>query len=203
MDRFERRKQRSKEDILRAAEELFSRFGVDRVSVNDIAEQAGVSQATVYNNFGTKEELVSDYRKTMANRIADRFRDILVWKKSFIEKFQGFLQSWIDFTDKYRLETAGRESPDDPAHRKSPSLFAQEIEKALLEFIEDGKKQGQIDPKLSNEAVTAYMQFFQEGLSAHPEIQNKLSRNPRLKQDLLSLFMYGINGKCALPTNYR
>jgi hypothetical protein len=44
MDGFERRKARSKEDILRAAEELFSRFGADKVSINDIARKARVSQ---------------------------------------------------------------------------------------------------------------------------------------------------------------
>jgi len=45
MDGFARRKEQSKEDIRRAAEELFSRFGADKVSVNDIARKAGVSQA--------------------------------------------------------------------------------------------------------------------------------------------------------------
>jgi DNA-binding transcriptional regulator YbjK len=49
MNGFERRKEQSREDIRRAAEQLFSRFGTDRVSVNDIAREAGVSQATIYN----------------------------------------------------------------------------------------------------------------------------------------------------------
>ena len=76
MDGFERRKEQSKEDIRRAAEELFSRFGADKVSVNDIARKAGVSQATIYNNFGSKDELVHDYRKSIVDGIAGRFREI-------------------------------------------------------------------------------------------------------------------------------
>ena len=67
----------------------FFPFGADKVSVNDIARKAGVSQATIYNNFGSKEELVHDYRKSIVSGIASRFREILVWKKSFIEKFEG------------------------------------------------------------------------------------------------------------------
>ena len=67
MDGFERRKEQSKEDIRRAAEELFSRFGAEKVSVNDIARKAGVSQATIYNNFGSKDELVHDYRKSIVS----------------------------------------------------------------------------------------------------------------------------------------
>jgi AcrR family transcriptional regulator len=200
LDRFERRKEKSKDDIRRAAEELFPRFGIDKVSINDIADRAGVSQATVYNNFGSKEELVSDYRKTINNKIAERFHDILVWKKSYFEKFQGFLQSWIDFADKYRVETASRGSRGESEDNRSRSILSQEIEKALLEFIEEGKKQGHIDPELSDEAIMVYMKFFQEGISAHPEIQKKLNHDPELTQDLLFLFMYGVNGKCNPAT---
>ena len=88
MDGFERRKEQSKEDIRRAAEELFSRFGADKVSINDIARKAGVSQATIYNNFGSKEDLVHDYRQGAVATVASSFREILVWKKSWVEKLQ-------------------------------------------------------------------------------------------------------------------
>ena len=57
MDGFARRKEQSKEDIRMAAWELFSQFGVDKVSMTDVARKAGVSQATIYNNFGSKEAL--------------------------------------------------------------------------------------------------------------------------------------------------
>jgi len=122
-------KSKGKEDIRRAAEELFSRFGADKVSVNDIARKAGVSQATIYNNFGSKDELVHDYRKSIVNGIAGRFREILIWKKSFIEKFEGLLQSWIDVSDHYRIEI---ESAD---NKQSPDTIGLEIENSLREFI--------------------------------------------------------------------
>ena len=51
MDGFERRKEQKKESIRRAALELFQNYGFKKVSVNDIAERAGVSQVTIYNGF--------------------------------------------------------------------------------------------------------------------------------------------------------
>jgi AcrR family transcriptional regulator len=201
MDRFERRKERSKEDIRRAAEELFTRFGPDKVSINDIARKAGVSQATVYNNFGTKEELVHDYRKTIINAVARRFREILIWKKSWVEKFQGFLQSWIDIADRYHLETAGHGLSDNSGfhdnagHQTSIDSINKEIENTFLEFIREGKKQERLSADISDEAIMAYINFFQEGISNHPEIQNKMQRDAKISQDLISLFIYGINGK--------
>jgi AcrR family transcriptional regulator len=191
MDGFERRKEQSKEDIRRAAEELFSRFGADKVSVNDIARKAGVSQATIYNNFGSKDELVHDYRKSIVNGIASRFREILVWKKSYLEKFQGLLQSWIDIADHYKIEIEGSET------KQSPDAIGIEIENSFREFIKEGKEQGNLRTDLSEEAITAYIKFFQQGIANNPGIRDKMKRDGKYSQDLFSLFMYGIRGQSS------
>jgi AcrR family transcriptional regulator len=201
MDGFERRKEQSKEDIRKAAEELFSKFGAGKVSINDIARKAGVSQATIYNNFGSKEELVHDYRKSIVSLVSGRFREILVWKKSYVERFQGFLQSWIDIADRYNIATSDRESANNREARgtvetkKSQDSINQEIENTFLEFIREGKEQGHISSDISDEAIITYIKFFQEGVSNHTEIQNRMRRDSKLSQDLLALFVYGISGK--------
>ena len=187
MDGFERRKEQSKEDIRRAAEELFTRFGADKVSVNDIARQAGVSQATIYNNFGSKDELVHDYRRTVVKLIAGRFREILVWKKSYVEKFQGLLQSWIDIADRYKIGIESSETT------QSPDAIGTEIEKSLREFIKEGKEQGNLRADVSDEAIATYTKFFRQGISNNPGIKEKMHRDTKLSRDLLSLFMYGIS----------
>ena len=189
MDGFERRKEQSKEDIRRAAEELFSKFGVDKVSVNDIARKAGVSQATIYNNFGSKENLVHDYRKTIVNAVASRFREILVWKKSYVEKFQGFLQSWIDIADRYKIEI------EDSETKQSRDFMGMEIENSFREFIKEGKGQGNLRSDLSDEAIITYIKFFQQGISNNPGIRDRMLRDTKLSDDLISLFVHGISGQ--------
>jgi AcrR family transcriptional regulator len=189
MDGFARRKEQSKEDIRRAAEELFSRFGADKVSVNDIARKAGVSQATIYNNFGSKDELVHDYRKSIVTGIASRFHEILVWKKSYIEKFAGLLQSWIDVTDRYKIEMESSDS------KQSPDSISLELENSLREFIKEGKKQGNLRADLSEEAVASYIKFYQQGIANNPGICDKMHRNEKFSRDMFSLFMYGIKGQ--------
>ena len=191
MDGFERRKEQSKEDIRRAAEELFSKFGADKVSVNDIARKAGVSQATIYNNFGSKDELVHDYRKSIVSNITVRFREILVWKKSYLEKFQGLLQSWIDVADRYKIEMEGS------GNKQSTDTIGLEIENSFREFIKEGKEQGNLPTDLSEEAIATYIKFFQQGIANNPEIRDRIRRDERLSNDLLSLFIYGIRGQAG------
>jgi AcrR family transcriptional regulator len=191
MDGFERRKEQSKGDIRRAAEELFTKFGADKVSVNDIARKAGVSQATIYNNFGSKDELVHDYRKSIVTLVASRFREILVWKKSYVEKLQGFLQSWIDIADRYKIEIEGSET------KQTNDVISMEIENSFREFIKEGKEQGNLRSDLSDEAIITYIKFFQQGISNNAGIRDRMHRDAKLSQDLLSLFMYGISGQSS------
>jgi AcrR family transcriptional regulator len=53
----ERKKQKTREEIARAAMKLFTKRGFDNVTVAEIAEAADVSEKTVFNYFPVKEDL--------------------------------------------------------------------------------------------------------------------------------------------------
>jgi len=198
MDGFERRKAQSREDILRAAEDLFSRFGADRVSLSDVARKAGVSQATIYNNFGSKENLVRDYHATIVKRIASRFRGIVSMKKSWVDKFQGFLQSWIDIADRYRFEVGGSGESGvsaDSGEAQAHTTIDGEIETSIREFVKEGRENGSLRPDLSDEAIMTYVKFFRQGVANNPAIHERLLRDSGFSEDILSLFVYGVAGR--------
>ena len=46
--------------IVKAASKLFAANGLDAVSMTDIAEAAGVSRATVFNQFGAKHHIIDE-----------------------------------------------------------------------------------------------------------------------------------------------
>jgi AcrR family transcriptional regulator len=51
----------ARERLLAAADELFYREGVQTVGIERIIEHAGVAKASLYNTFGSKDELVHAY----------------------------------------------------------------------------------------------------------------------------------------------
>lgn len=53
----ERDKSKKKDAILKGAEDIFISLGYELASMDKIAEKAGVSKRTVYNHFGSKENL--------------------------------------------------------------------------------------------------------------------------------------------------
>ena len=63
-----------REDVLRAARQVFARDGYARASVDAITAQAGVSTRTLYKHFpGGKEELFSAVLTESATQVAERF----------------------------------------------------------------------------------------------------------------------------------
>ena len=54
-------RQTARERLLAAANELFYHEGVHTVGIDRVIEQAGVAKASLYNTFGSKDELVGAY----------------------------------------------------------------------------------------------------------------------------------------------
>jgi AcrR family transcriptional regulator len=71
----------TRERLLAAADELFYRDGVKSVGIDRIVQQAGVAKASLYNLFGSKDELVEAYldarhagTRDQVERVLTRFR---------------------------------------------------------------------------------------------------------------------------------
>ena len=76
-NRYQRRRQRTRETILAAAELVFRRKGIDDTTVNDITEQADVAYGSFYNHFKSIDEIVSALVAASLQRVADRTGSIL------------------------------------------------------------------------------------------------------------------------------
>ena len=62
----------ARERLLAAANELFYNEGVHTVGIDRIIEQAGVAKASLYNTFGSKDELVRAYLETRHASVTQR-----------------------------------------------------------------------------------------------------------------------------------
>src|SRR5215469_15732336 len=62
----------ARERLLAAANELFYAEGVHTVGIDRVIEKAGVAKASLYNTFGSKDELVRAYLEGRHTRMAGR-----------------------------------------------------------------------------------------------------------------------------------
>ncbi len=65
-------RQSARDRLLAAANELFYNEGVHTVGIDRIIERAGVAKASLYNTFGSKDELVRAYLETRQASVTQR-----------------------------------------------------------------------------------------------------------------------------------
>ncbi len=130
----ERKKQRTRQQITETAWRLFAERGFDQVPVAEVARAAEVSDATVFNYFPTKEDLVFHRMEEFEHQLLDAIRNRNPGE-SIVEAFGGFV-----------LKPRGFLASDDPQANEgmraaarvitgSPALLARERE--ILESYTD------------------------------------------------------------------
>jgi AcrR family transcriptional regulator len=71
----ERKKQRTRELLTETARKLFAERGFERVSIAEIARAADVAEATVFNYFPTKEDLVYSGFEAFEEQLLEAIRN--------------------------------------------------------------------------------------------------------------------------------
>src|SRR5580700_2351008 len=67
----------ARDRLLSAANELFYAEGIQTVGIDRIIERAGVAKASLYNIFGSKEELVAAYLASRHDRTTSRLTEAI------------------------------------------------------------------------------------------------------------------------------
>jgi AcrR family transcriptional regulator len=203
---FERRKEQSKEEIRRAAWELFAQFGVERVSMADIARKAGVSQATIYNNFGSKETLAGEFVAIVVDGLVDGIEQVLAPEMPFREKMAAFanyigemIATGRPFEAGTTIFSSSADLQNDPEIRKIRDAAREKMTGLMLRLVAEGRAQGQVDPSLSDEALHVYFRAFMD-VFIDPQLQRRFASSAALVQELGSLMIYGLNGAGVRPS---
>jgi len=195
MDGFERRKEQKKESIRRAALELFQTFGFKKVSVNDIARRAGVSQVTIYNHFGSKEELIRDVMKWFGWGLFEKYKDTMEKEIPFQEKLEYIVFDKSEVVSQFQGELIQTILQDDPELRTfMDDIYSNHVMPLMVAFFTEGVQQGYIDKRFSIDAILFYFEVVRRGLFAMPDSSEYVKRNPDLFKELVELMTYGLNG---------
>ncbi|MFI8712421.1 TetR/AcrR family transcriptional regulator [Brevibacillus brevis] len=195
MNGFERRKQNKIDQIYSAAFQLFSKHGFQKVSVNEIAQNAKVSPATIYNYFGTKEQLYADMLMNWMDKQLEQYERILDSGSSFPEKTKDIM-----LLEAKNLHTLTDELQNAPFSELSGLLqrieseYEQKIRHFFTKFVALGKQEGYIQGDLTEEMMMMYFTMYKNELGRHWEVSNR-ERVTLSMEQWVDMFFFGLVGQ--------
>lgn len=142
-----------KDKILKGAEELFMRYGVRSISMDDIARHLSVSKKTLYQHFADKEDLVTEFSKNH-----------LVSQRAVYEKVRDDSQNAIDHLSRIAVCLKKEMEDANPAllfdiqkfHPKAWSVwinFKKGIVKEIIDNLTKGIEEGTVREDISPEIL--------------------------------------------------
>ncbi len=194
MNGFEKRTNTKRSSIRHAALALFKQYGIAKVSMNEIARQANVAQATLFNYFGSKSGLIEFLLTDLMDQQMERHITVLNSDLSFPEKTRRLLLGEVEILKE--ISFVYRE-PGGSEHAAIQALFAKyQKEKVMpfyLQYIRKGQADGHIPAHYPAQTIAIYMEMYRSQLSRMFEMLPDVEHE-ELLQDLVELFFYGLNG---------
>ena len=99
-ERKEREKEQRKQEIITAAEKVFNKRGIDHATMDDVAEQAELSKATLYLYFSSKDEIYSAIFSKSQEKLFKSIKNATDQLSDTKDKITAFISTFISFQKK-------------------------------------------------------------------------------------------------------
>ena len=189
MDGFQRRTEEKKKLILGAANELFGRHGFKKVSVDEIAERAGVSKVSIYTYFGNKQGLIGELVAMAFRGQKQAIEELVASDLSFPQKLQGLVAQKSEASGSYSREYMEQIF----AHSEWQNQATEELDALVEQLLEQGKTEGHVSKNASTRAMRVYIDVFRAGTESMPETLAELP--PDELRQIIMMFFHGLSAE--------
>ena len=141
-----------REQILKAAERLFTEKGYDQTTIADISKEAGYSRRTIYAYYESKEDMLHHIIETGLHALKEDIKNAVKGNDDFLGQYKAICMAMSRYQRECpysaenvnRANTTNLDETDISDTVKRILLFGEEINRVLADFIEKGKKDGMV-----------------------------------------------------------
>ena len=178
-------------ELVDAAIWLFSRYGVKRVSVEEICKKASVSKMTYYKYYSNKHEMVKTVLAVFFGELIEMFEKLDRKNISFKEKFDRMFALEVE-----KIKEMGQDLFMEISNPKGDlyEIYSDEMACYLewfAKYYRKAQKRGDVRKNISIESIIFIMGQF-EDLMNKPEMVKMFPKYEDRIMELGNIFLYGI-----------
>ncbi len=178
--------------ICLAGKELFWKYGIGRVSVEEVCKKAEVSKMTYYKFFRNKNELVKAILNEIIEKSIIEYREY--WDSDL--PFEKKVEKTIEFKMKYSTDISKEfitdlyANPDPELKEFIQSLLDANIEMIRIDFTKAQEK-GEISSTLRIDLILHFINKIPE-LISDPKLTEYYDSPQQLIREFMEFFFYGL-----------
>lgn len=186
---------KNQETILSSAKKLFWKYGIQKVTVEEICKEAGVSKMTFYRRYANKDHAAVEILEQLMRNGIEQHNAIMHQNKPFPEKINELLEL------KYQESTnISAEFINDIYRRDDSELsdiiqeYSTKSEKLILSDFENAKKEGWVREGIKPEFILYILHLLQEKIQDEKFIALFANTKEAIVQ-ITDFFFYGMFNK--------
>ncbi|MGD2034932.1 MAG: TetR/AcrR family transcriptional regulator [Bacteroidales bacterium] len=178
--------------IVKTAHDLFWKFGIRRVTIGEICQEAGASKMTFYRFFPNKNELAKEVVKNLFKKISDDYRKIMDQDISFEEKVKQQLIMKFEGVNQLSPELIKDiyGNPESEIYKLWKSL-TDEIMQMVYEDYSQAQEKGWVRKDMNLKFIF-YMSNKTVEMASDEQLQAMYPDMQSLIMEIANYFFYGI-----------
>ncbi|MDH7493490.1 MAG: TetR/AcrR family transcriptional regulator [Candidatus Saccharicenans sp.] len=180
--------------ILERSRELFFKYGYSRLSMDELAEDLGISKATVYRYFPDKEALLRavmvETREQVLSQLQAIVRDDKLPVKARLTAYLEFISRFMSGLSRDFIKDLRQKLPD--LWKEMDAFRRQQVFPLVSEVILEGVRKGEIKSDLDGRLfLEMFWYLVQEFMNPDWIISHDYSPS-ELLQSIIDIVFYGI-----------
>jgi len=145
------------QDILTTAKTLFWKYGIKRVTVEEICKEAGVSKMTFYKFYPNKTELAKAILDVLISSTIEKFKNIIGSEIPFSKKLELIFLMKLEGMDNFSMEFINDIYTNPETGLKG---FMEEKQQKSMQLVVDFYKNAQIEGNIRKEIKIDFLLAF-------------------------------------------
>lgn len=182
-----------KDEILQKATDLFCRFGASRVTMDEIAQEFGISKKTLYQYYSSKNDLLKEVTDSIYSQIQCRNQSLLKNSEmNFLEKINELIKSSLENISRTEVlkKDLQKNFPDLWTHYSN--LHSQDYPEYLEKLLREGIAKGQIRRDINIPIVLMIFSSCLESLAINPASKQTDYSARDLIKEIHTVIFYGL-----------